>query len=140
MTHTPEPWTIDYDETPWTSGDCRTAVEVGDDFGPVEILFSIRDGEGDVVCYCPWYPLATDQEQEELRAKARLIASAPKAIAERDRLKAINAELVAELKAASGILGLLATAAEKRGVITNYARKQQLDIRAAIAKAEPSSQ
>ncbi|KKM74805.1 hypothetical protein LCGC14_1396680 [marine sediment metagenome] len=123
MTHTPEHWTVDYDETPWTSGDCRTAVEVGDDFGPVEILFSIRDGEGDVVCYCPWYPLAADQEQEELRSKARLIATAPELLA---ALK----ELVTEFDADSD------RAAEQPGYIGLAETGGLILARAAIIKAK----
>ena len=134
MTHTPEHWTVDYDETPWTSGDCRTAVEVGDDFGPVEILFSIRDGEGDVVCYCPWYPLAADQEQEELRSKARLIAAAPETMAERDRLKAINAELLATLQ---NIIPRFERCIIASGTSKELAMMATKAARAIIAKAQP---
>ena len=75
-------------------------------------------------------------------ANAALIASAPDLLAERDRLRAVNAELVAALRAISCIAGNLpddrlesrtgANDAVARGMLVTRAR---MIARAAIAKA-----
>lgn len=78
--HTPGPWVVDHDDTPWTCGDARTALEHGEELGHTEILFAVKGGEtGDdwPLAYCPWEPLADEERQEELRGNARLIAAAP---------------------------------------------------------------
>lgn len=84
VTHTPGEWTIENDNTPWTEGNAETAVEHGEEFGCVEELFSIMGGEeGDrrPICRLEWIPLGTDDEQNEIRANARLIAAAPDLLA-----------------------------------------------------------
>jgi hypothetical protein len=76
--HTPGPWTVQHDDTPWTEGDAEISQEQGTPFGPTEILFSITGGEDDaVIARLPWEAIASDKYQEELRANARLIAAAP---------------------------------------------------------------
>jgi hypothetical protein len=78
--HTPAPWVIQDDNEPWTAGNAEIAVEEGEQFGPVEELFSIRGGEdGDehTICRIEWEFGASDGRQKEIRANARLIASAP---------------------------------------------------------------
>jgi hypothetical protein len=75
--HTKGPWTLHDDETPWTCGDARTAIELGEELGHTEILFSLQNDEQEPLAYLPWEPLANDKRCEELRANARLIAAAP---------------------------------------------------------------
>lgn len=78
----------------------------------------------------------------EKQANGRLIAAAPETAAERDRLKEVNAELLAALR------GMLDIVAESRGVIgyhqneseAEWGEFQQVDgARAAVAKAEGRS-
>jgi hypothetical protein len=73
--HTPGPWRLRDDETPWTEGDAQIAQQYGEPFGYTEILFSVA-GE-DTVAFCPWRPMDRAEDQEVLRANARLIAAAP---------------------------------------------------------------
>ena len=78
--HTPGPWKVDGDETPWTEGDAELAVEYNEPFGTTSILFSVSravPGEEELVARLPWEPGADDKRQAELRANARLIAAAP---------------------------------------------------------------
>lgn len=77
---TPGPWKLQDDETPWTCGDARTAIEEGEELGHTEILSSLLAGdEGDdwPIAYLVWEPLASKERCDELRANARLIAAAP---------------------------------------------------------------
>ena len=78
--HTPRPWKVCNDETPWTEGDAELAIEYGEAFGITDVLFSITGGEEggeSVVARLPWEPGADSERQGELRANARLIAAAP---------------------------------------------------------------
>ena len=78
--HTPGPWKIDSDDTPWTEGDAELAVEYGEPFGTTNILFSVSGalpGEEEVVARLLWEPGADDGRRAELMANARLIAAAP---------------------------------------------------------------
>jgi hypothetical protein len=70
-------WSLRSDETPWTVGDAELAQQYGEPFGPTEILFTVANGDGDMVALCPWRPGDTKEDQEALRANARLIAAAP---------------------------------------------------------------
>ena len=72
-------WTIQNDDMPWTEGDSWVAVEEGEEFGVVQELFSIQDSDDDLVpvCYVPWEPLASDEVQNRIRSRAKLIAAAP---------------------------------------------------------------
>lgn len=74
--HTAGPYEIGTDDTPWTCGDSRIAVEYGEDFGHTEIFFPIM-ADGESIAYMPWEPLAGAERQAELRANARLFARAP---------------------------------------------------------------
>lgn len=78
--HTPGPWTLQDNETPWTCGDARTAIEQGEELGHTEIMFDLNAGpEGDdwPIARLVWEPLADESRCDELRANARLIAAAP---------------------------------------------------------------
>lgn len=79
--HTPGPWAIGNDDTPWTCGDAQTAIELGEPLGHTEILFPIFNAEGDPLAYLPWEPLCSEARAHELRANARLIAKAPELVA-----------------------------------------------------------
>ena len=113
-THTPGPW-------PWRVHEAHYTD-----------LISVRFEDGTVICQM-WEPNAKEH--------ASLIAAAPDTAAERDRLKAINADLMAALTLAQDELGAAAvlldtsdTSAgkDKAEVLFNTAAK----VRAAIAKAQ----
>lgn len=61
------------DASPWTCGDCRTAVECHEDFGHTEILVPIHVGD-EIVAYMPWEPLAGAERQLELSAAISAVA------------------------------------------------------------------
>ena len=61
------------DDTPWTCGDCRIAIEYGEELGHTEILIPIQIGD-EIVAYMPWEPLAGNDRQVELRANIRRVA------------------------------------------------------------------
>ena len=74
--HTPGEWFHDKGKKPWT----------------------VRDEQGAVIAICPIYKLqGIERSRDELEANTKLIADSPKTAAERDRLKAVNAELLAAM-------------------------------------------
>lgn len=73
----PQSWHVESDDTPWTFGDAETAANLGEPFGETEILFSIRNDDGDLIALCPWEPLAAPERQAELRQNAQRIAAMP---------------------------------------------------------------
>lgn len=77
VSHTPGPWAISTDNTPWTEGDAEIAHANGEPFGLTLILTDILDADGEVVARCEWEPGSTVERQAELEANARLIAAAP---------------------------------------------------------------
>ena len=99
---TPEPWKVDQDPMGW---------------------LIISGPEGDTVFY------TGNISNDEDCANAELIVDARKTAAERDRLKAVNAEMLAALKGAYSFVG---------GVASNPAVGRPM--RKAIAKAEEESQ
>ena len=76
--HTPGPWHL----------------EVGEDGPPV-----VKDDNGEFVTYLSETRYHDGRHDQEAEANARLIAAAPQTAAERDRLREVNAELLAALKA-----------------------------------------
>lgn len=70
-------WTVDDDDSPWTCGDMHIAAKAGEPMGDVEIMFDIRDAEGNVVARVPWDVFASEDEQRAIRRRADLLAAAP---------------------------------------------------------------
>jgi len=108
--HTPGPWVVD--KGPSTRGGNG---------------FTVRAG-GAIICTA--FPGAsTDRIEPVAELNARLIAAAPETAAERDRLREVNAELVAALK------NLLSTPDFDGTQKTSIARREtKRAARAAIAK------
>lgn len=77
--HTPGPWVAKFEEAYYV---------IGPDLGRVAMMMNLKGAHG----------LAGRRSGEESAANARLIAAAPETAAERDRLKEINAELLAALE------------------------------------------
>ena len=78
MKHTPGPWEVVNDDTPWTEGDSELAVAYNESFGDTSVMFSVIGGIDDnVICRTIWEPMADIKKQDELQANAHLIATAP---------------------------------------------------------------
>ena len=110
--HTPGPWVLCYD---------------GQIDGP----------DGRTICRFTWDSFKGFNDSPTEKANARLIAAAPETAAERDRLKEINAELLALLKQLHGLVEFAGS--DGRGFTgdnqTEYDTFEPA-IRAAIARAE----
>ena len=115
MTHTPGPWAInaDYPRTIIAGKTMVASVTAGPDRNSM------------LQHYKP--------PADEAAANARLIAAAPETAAERDRLKAINAELVTVLKMARDFIAYC------RRAHPDIQSGEGIPIDAAIAKAEPDN-
>ena len=74
-------WTVCNDDMPWTEGDAQTAAQHGEPFGATEILFSVVDDDGDLVCLCPWRPGDLLADQKVLRERAKIVSVAPDMLA-----------------------------------------------------------
>ena len=90
--HTPGPWKVDL----WEDG----RLDVISDHSDMTIC--------EVTTRIHVEPPPNLSEYEEHQANASLIADAPETAAERDRLKALNAELVEALKTSNDALSTLA--------------------------------
>ena len=88
-----------------TSGPWRVGRDiVSDDFHSFPNTVEVCAGpKGNTTYIALVDSAAGDSIDDECRANARLIASAPDLLAERDRLKATNAELVRALERVTGI-------------------------------------
>lgn len=95
--------------------------------------WAVDDATGmNIICLKPRHTLFVGQPTACARANARLIAAAPETAVERDRLKQLNAELVAALK-----LYLAYGAAQMHHLQTGTAACRAYDAaNAAIAKSE----
>lgn len=91
--HTPGPW-VDMGLSGYPDGDNGEYHEIQFHNGTAE------EGNRSFGHVCDVHVLAANEHARAIaKANARLIAAAPETAAERDRLKALNAELLAALKA-----------------------------------------
>lgn len=58
-----EPFKIDSDEQPWTQGDSHIAIENNEPLGAVEVMFAIKDADGDPIAYMPWTGTLDDTDR-----------------------------------------------------------------------------
>jgi hypothetical protein len=113
LKHSPAPWSYRI------SANCPDVWEVQADFceSPIAEIPRWLDEDG--------------MESPEAEANAELIAAAPEVAAERNRLKAVNAELIEALDYFYNISHDLQSSLRK-----GYFQQAQTKARAAIAKAE----
>lgn len=109
--HTPGPWKVQ--PAPFAPGDIQVVLQ--DDF---RIYIPLMATDWD------------DAKRQLMRANAKLIAAAPETAAERDTLKAINAELLEALEALLPIVGA------PRTYTSGDVFEAQDKARAVIAKAK----
>ena len=121
-THTPGPWTVN----------ARRNV-IGKVNGRDEVIALVAD----MPCIGGSDDLAAQRGCEMEHANARLIAAAPDTAAERDRLLAVNADLLATLETVNEVFGL---GCNEREMIRNGLNQSELDAvlktRAALARAK----
>jgi hypothetical protein len=107
--HTPGPWLI----------------QQGDEWADGIVTLHGHNEDGTPMY---WTVASYNRRRDEAEANARLIAAAPETAAERDRLREVNAELVAALEQ-------IAHRAHKHAVCTQVQYSLGDIARAAIAKA-----
>ena len=90
--HTPGPWAIVDDGTIRAAHAVKNSDQMADYRGA--IICDMKAGTG---C-SQWPAIAREHAQPEAEANARLIAAAPETAAECNRLREINAELLAAVK------------------------------------------